>query len=178
MAVDLALYVLADPLHSVLVLATAPGSGFGDEHHVDRENFLSRGRDPQKEERLAAAKARDADMKPLLDDMHRRAVETLTAIPDTLLVRDTNVPVARLPGNKLKAMGLADRALIQAEANDEVGTTLSHIMWEKYANRAFVIDIEAFGFLMAYATKAGTDTAPLRRVLEAGLGRVATILGE
>lgn len=176
MAVDLALYVFADPLHVVLVLASTSGSGFDDGHHVDEVHFRFRGDGPDKEARLERAAERDRQVRPMLHEMHRRAVATLTSIPDDRMVRDSTIPVSRLPGNKLKAMGLADRALIQAEATDE--SHLSTILADRYIGQAFVIDVPAYDFLLRYAEQVGTDTAPLRRVLEAGFGRVATILGE
>jgi hypothetical protein len=176
MAVDLALYVLADPLHAVLVLASTSGSGFDDGYHVDEVHFRFRGDGPSKDARLERAAERDRQIRPMLDEMHRRAVATLTGIPDDVMVRDSNVPVSRLPGNKLKAMGLAERALLQTEATDE--SDLSAILADRYMGRAFVVDVAAYDFLLRYADQVGTDTAPLRRVLEAGFGRVATILGE
>jgi len=180
MAVDLALYVFADPLHAVLVLASASGSGFDDDHHVDEVHFTFRGDGASKDSLLERAAERDREIRPVLDSMHRQAVATMTGIPDDMMVRDTNVPVSRLPGNKLKAMGLADRALVHAEAgvDEDLELSLSRNMGEKYMNRAFVIDIDAYDFLMGYARIVGTDTAPLRRVLETAFGRVATILGE
>lgn len=176
MAVDLALYAFADPLHAVLMLASTSGSGFDDDHHVDDVNFRLRGDGPGKAARLRRAAERDREMRPILDEMHRRAAATLTGIPDDLMVRDSAVPVSRLPGNKLKAMALASRALIHADATGK--DEISEILADRYMGRAFVIDVPAYDFLLHYAEQAGTDTAPLRRVLKAEFGRMATVLGE
>jgi len=176
MAVDLALYVFDDPLHAVLVLASTSGSGFDDGYHVDEVHFRFRGDGPDKDARLERAAERDRQMRPMLDAMHGRAVATLAGLPDHRMTADGRVSVSRVPGNKLKAMALADRALVQAEATDE--SDLSAILADRYMGRAFVIDVPAYDFLMRYAERAGTDTGPLRRVLMAGFGRVATILGE
>ncbi len=176
MAVDLALYVFADPLHAALVLASAPGSGFDDGYHVEMVEFRDRGSNPLKRIKLDKAAHEDAEVRPLLDDLHQRAVETLSGLPDDLKVRDSDILVSQLPGNKLKAMGLADRALVAAEVVD--GSPMTAIVADRFMNRAFVIDLSARGFLLRYAEQAGTDPEPLRRVLDAGFGRVATILGE
>lgn len=176
MAVDLALYVFADPLHAALVLASAPGSGFDDGYHVEMVEFRDRGSNPLKRLKLDKAVQEDAEVRPLLDDIHRQAIASLSGIPENLKVRDSNILVSQLPGNKLKAMALADRALVAPEVVD--GSQMTAIVADRFMNRAFVIDLSARGFLLRYAEQAGGDVESLRRVLDAGFGRVATILGE
>jgi hypothetical protein len=176
MATDLALYVLADPLHAALILASAPGSGFDDGHHVENVHFRHRGDGPAKDAMLASAAARDAETAPLLEDLRRRAADTLSAIPETTTLRNSSIPISRLTSPKLKAMGIADRAPLHAEW-DDMGPETS-ILCDRYLGRAFVIDLDARAFLLRYAERAGTDLTALRTVLDAGLGRVATVLAE
>lgn len=174
MAADLALYVLADPLHAAIILASAPGSGFDDDHAVACVEFRFRGPGPWKQEALDKATARDAQVQPLLDDLRRRASESLKDLPADRTVRGSTIPLSRLPGDKLKAMGMADRALLERMDADMPEQTRLY----EYIHRAFVIDADMYGMLIGHAERAGVDVDNMRQVLDAGFGRVATILAE
>jgi hypothetical protein len=174
MATDLALYVLADPLHAALILSSTTGSGFDDGHAVSAVEFRQRGDGPWKKEALDKAAARDARLRPVLEDVRRRAAETLADAPQDAVATGTGIPIARLPGNRLKAMGLARRAMLEPAGTDMP----EHCPAHEYVCRAFVIDATAHGVILAHGERAGVDVAALRDALDAGFGRVAAILAE
>ena len=173
MAADLTLYVLADPVHAAILLENTEGSGFDSGHNVSDVMFRFRDDGPRRREMTALATEKDAGLEPLLAAMRSRAAASIAEIAPGRTVRGTNVPVTSLPNDRTKAMALADVALVQRGECDNIDMT---VLIDRYLYRLFVIDAVAHGLLIGHARHVGTDVAPLRRVLDAGFGRVATIL--